>query len=76
MSTRTYRYYAIMRNENGQEIVWFGRVGNNQSFIIDTISKLGNEWHFVKANRCEAETKREKQYYSMACIDMGQAERS
>lgn len=76
MKTRTYKYYSILENENGQQILWKGR-GLNKSNYIDSVNEIFNdtEWKIIKTRKEPYETHREKNKYSMATVDMGQCER-
>lgn len=76
MKTRTYKYYSILENENGQQILWRGR-GFNKNNYIDCVNEIFNntEWKIVETRKDPYKTHREKNQYSMATVDMGQCER-
>lgn len=76
MKARTYKYYSILENENGQRILWKGR-GLNKSNYIDSVNEIFNdgEWEIIETRKAPYETHREKNEYSMATVDMGQCER-
>lgn len=73
---KTYRYYAELFNGK-DTIVWKGRAENIRAFITETEKRFADtEWKVSRSGKCQPEQKREKKFYSMAFVDMGQAARN
>jgi hypothetical protein len=72
---RMYRYYADLSNGKCESRL-YGRAENMAAFRAETEKKY-SEYGLtvVRCGKCQPETKREKKFYSMAFVDMGQAAR-